>query len=95
MRMKPRTDEENRRRAWVYKYEERTDMTLPNAAAFGIELSSHILDAIDEALGDVLVKEQKAGPNRDRGRHPPCLRRPFPKHRDISKLTDKERYAIY
>lgn len=65
--MKPRTDEENRRRAWVYKYEERTDMTLPNAAALGIELSSDILDAIDEALGDVPAKEQKLGPNATEG----------------------------
>jgi hypothetical protein len=38
-----------------------------NAAASGVELSQDTLDAIDEALGDVVVSGQRLGNNASEG----------------------------
>jgi aryl-alcohol dehydrogenase-like predicted oxidoreductase len=45
----------------------RPEQVHANAAASGIKLSQDTLDAIDEALGDVVITGQTLGPNATAG----------------------------
>ena len=54
----------------------RPEQVHANAAASGIELSQDTLDAIDEALGDVVISGQQLGPSATAGSSTGRLGRP-------------------